>query len=100
MLKTYYSTTVGKEIEATNHRSKSPSMRPKKKEKRLDKKAFRSEQMLGEGEDLVFENTSLLNHHSKTSVNNINERIRSAESLLFENEPADHGFKGNWQRLC
>lgn len=80
-------------INTENRVSKSPT-RLKKKEKKAGKKSHRSE-MGADGEDLVFENMSLLNHVSKTSITNINERVRSAESLLIENDlNMEHGFKG------
>lgn len=80
-------------INTENRVSRSPT-RLKKKEKKVGKKSHRSE-VGGDGEDLVFENMSLLNHMSKTSISNINERVRSAESLLIDNDlNMEHGFKG------
>lgn len=77
----------------TENRMKSPT-RLKKKEKKFSKKSHRTE-VGGDGEDLAFENMSLLNHNSKTSISNINERVRSAESLLIDNDlNMEHGFKG------
>lgn len=82
----YINTSINNESMKSPGRSKKVSHRHKNRDQQAQ-------------EEAVFENTSLLNHTSKTSISNIKERRMSAESLLIDTDLNDNNLKSHANSL-